>query len=310
FYKKIGIITILLVLGSGLYYFQKISPFGQIKYFYPNHPLVSFLQKNSGINRFWGPLSAKLPSNLATYYHLYSPEGYDSLFPRWYGQLIQTTITGQIQEKLNRADVFIEDKDTIYRRKLLNLLGVKYFLDKSDDPLGDRSHNETKFSKDRFILSEQLGVLSIYENKEAFSRTFLAGSYRVVSHGDVINLIYDPTVNLRETIILERDPNIGVLATGSANIVIYEPNKVVIETQSTGPGLLFLSDTYFPGWQATINGVKREIYRANYAFRAVIVPAGQNKIEFVYQPESFRWGIAASFLGLGILACLLLLRHF
>jgi uncharacterized membrane protein YfhO len=50
---------------------------------------------------------------------------------------------------------------------------------------------------------------------------------------------------------------------------------------------LFLSDAYYPGWNAYVDGVKTEIYRANYAFRAVHLPAGRHTVEFVYAPGSF-----------------------
>lgn len=77
---------------------------------------------------------------------------------------------------------------------------------------------------------------------------------------------------------------------GQAIIGKYEPNRVEIITASSKPTLLFLSDTYFPGWRAYVNGKAVKIYRANYAFRAVPVPAGRNKIEFVYRPLTVLMG--------------------
>ena len=277
FPKKTGLLAIVFTAIAGVYFLQKISPFGETKYFYPDHPLITFLQNNAGYNRFWGPTMAKIPSNLSTFYHIYSPEGYDSLFPKWYGELIQTAKTGIVSEKLNRADIFIDDQPTFYRDRLLNLLGVKYIL----------SPDATAF-----------------ENKTAFPRAFMANSVLVTT--DLIKNIYDPNIDLRLTVILEKDPVVSKLATGSAEIIDYHPNKVTIKTNSSGPSMLFLSDTYFPGWNAFVNGRYAEIFKADYAFRAVSVPTGQNTVNFIYDPDSFKHGLTLTIFGLLILGYLLI----
>ena len=65
---------------------------------------------------------------------------------------------------------------------------------------------------------------------------------------------------------------------------------------------LVLSDTYFPGWKAYVDGKKAKIYRANYAFRAIPLTAGAHEVEFVYDPLSFKLGAAVTFLG--IMGCI------
>ena len=77
----------------------------------------------------------------------------------------------------------------------------------------------------------------------------------------------------------------------AVKIISYLPNEVVLDVQTTGSQLLFLSDTNYPGWKALIDGLETKIYRANYAFRAVIVPAGSHRVVFVYQPASFALGV-------------------
>jgi len=69
---------------------------------------------------------------------------------------------------------------------------------------------------------------------------------------------------------------------------------------------LFLSDAYYPGWQATVDGKAEHIIRANDLFRAVAIPAGNHQVEFAYQPASFRWGMIISLLS----AVALLVIHF
>jgi uncharacterized membrane protein YfhO len=66
-----------------------------------------------------------------------------------------------------------------------------------------------------------------------------------------------------------------------------------------------LSDVYYPGWVATVDGVETPIHRTNYAFRSVSVPAGDHIVTFTYRPASFRYGIYGSVAGLVICRVLL-----
>jgi uncharacterized membrane protein YfhO len=98
----------------------------------------------------------------------------------------------------------------------------------------------------------------------------------------------EDTFDLRTKVILEGatpDPISDVSSeTGQARIVRYEPERVVIETDTPVDGFLVLTDTYMPGWQAQVDGQPTELYIADYAFRAVRIPAGQHRVEFVYAP--------------------------
>ena len=69
-------------------------------------------------------------------------------------------------------------------------------------------------------------------------------------------------------------------------------------------GFLYLADQYFPGWRATVNGAPAPILRANYAFRAVEVPAGTSTVEFRYRPVSVLIGAAITAITLAGLAIL------
>ena len=84
---------------------------------------------------------------------------------------------------------------------------------------------------------------------------------------------------------------------GSASIKDYSPNYVRIDTVSDGSAILFLSDVYYPGWKAYVDGNKTQVYRANFTFRSIIVPKGTHSVTFVYDPISFRLGLF--FAGIG-----------
>jgi uncharacterized membrane protein YfhO len=72
----------------------------------------------------------------------------------------------------------------------------------------------------------------------------------------------------------------------------------VIETDGPADGVLVLTDTYVPGWQAQVDGKPASVYVADYAFRAVRVPSGQHRVEFVYTPASFSIGATISLVAL------------
>ena len=74
---------------------------------------------------------------------------------------------------------------------------------------------------------------------------------------------------------------------------------------AVSPKLLVLSDTYYPGWVARIDGEGSPTYRANYTMRGVSVPAGSHQVTFSYEPQSVRLGIIISILSISALAVLL-----
>jgi hypothetical protein len=81
-----------------------------------------------------------------------------------------------------------------------------------------------------------------------------------------------------------------------------DPDQVLLSVETPSPALLILSDTYYPGWQATIDGVHTKIHPTNLLFRGVIVPAGRHAVGFEYRPASLWVGLLLSVLGL---ACVL-----
>jgi hypothetical protein len=93
-------------------------------------------------------------------------------------------------------------------------------------------------------------------------------------------------------------------AGGSAHFVRDDPEHAVIDVDAPARGFLVLADQYYPGWRATVNGADVPIYRANYMFRLVEVPAGSSRVEFLYRPRSVALGAvisAAAFIVLVVL---------
>jgi hypothetical protein len=111
-------------------------------------------------------------------------------------------------------------------------------------------------------------------------------------------------------------PAVRAISPGSAEscqITTYEPNQIVIEATLTQPGLVVLSDAWFPGWEATVqssgewNKQPATIHRTNRVLRGVFLPSGQHTIEMHYRPASFTRGAIISGASWGVLAILGLL---
>jgi hypothetical protein len=91
---------------------------------------------------------------------------------------------------------------------------------------------------------------------------------------------------------LNRDDLPAQGGSDPAAITLYAPHRVVIEAGSEAGGFLILTDSYYPGWQAYVDGQEARIYRADYLFRAVFLEPGRHTVEFRYRPMSFRIGLA------------------
>lgn len=143
-------------------------------------------------------------------------------------------------------------------------------------------------------------------NADALGRAYLADRFAVMSPEEALDHLDAGDVDFHRVVLLDRDPEVPSLDRGQdpfvpATITSYAPERVEIAVEAPAPGVLVLTDTYYPGWHARVNGANRQILRANGLFRAVAVPAGRHEVVFEYRPESLRLGAAVSMLSLVIL---------
>jgi uncharacterized membrane protein YfhO len=86
--------------------------------------------------------------------------------------------------------------------------------------------------------------------------------------------------------------------TDTVEIVAYDPECVKLEVDAGSVGYLVLTDTYYPGWEAEVDGQTVPIYRANLTSRAIALDAGHHQVVFNYRPHTFYTGTAISLLTL------------
>jgi len=71
-------------------------------------------------------------------------------------------------------------------------------------------------------------------------------------------------------------------------------HRIIVDAEMSGPNMLVVAQTFYHPWRAAIDGNRAILWRANYAFQAIEVPAGRHRVELVYRDGSFRWGTAIS----------------
>jgi uncharacterized membrane protein YfhO len=83
----------------------------------------------------------------------------------------------------------------------------------------------------------------------------------------------------------------------------YTPGHIVLDVDANRTALLVVAESFYPGWDATLDGRPIPILRTNYLSQGIIVPEGKHTIEMKYEPASFNIGASLSGVGLvGLLA--------
>jgi Bacterial membrane protein YfhO len=179
-----------------------------------------------------------------------------------------------------------------------------YGLGLQDRPgLPVRSISPTDRLKYERVYQDQ--DLDIYENLAALPRAFVVGAAQTGEPGEseIAQMLagrFDP----RREVLLEGGPGSthGNLVdfVGQADVVEYEPERVVVQASASGAGYLVLGDRYDENWRATVDGQRAPLLRGDSMFRAVPLEAGQHQIVFTYEPFAVRLGAAISGLTLAL----------
>jgi hypothetical protein len=150
--------------------------------------------------------------------------------------------------------------------------------------------------------------LRLHRNREPQERFFLVGEARwaasSVAAWEALRQLAQEPGGLRRAAVVEGAAR-PVSTPGEVRVVRYESNRVELATRSVGPSLLVSSETDYPGWRATIDGQPAEIRTTNYAFRGLVVPAGNHTVVMEFRPPVLGWGalltgVTLAALGVGL----------
>jgi len=175
------------------------------------------------------------------------------------------SIGGYHGAKLKRYQELIEFHISKGNMNVLNMLNTRYFISRDGKP----QLNSAALGNAWFINNINL-VLNADEEIDAL-KDFDPINTAIVDNR-FSNYIIPNLDNSSSTIQLD----------------IYKPNYLKYSSESTNDGIAIFSEIYYnKGWDAYIDGVKTDYFRANYVLRALNIPSGNHIIEFKFQPSVY-----------------------
>ena len=229
------------------------------------------------------------PPNTLLPYQIATVTGKNQEFPKWYREFASL-----IEPQHNLSHVVFDE----YRSPFFDLLNVRYVMTHdSAPPLGGYD-----------LLATAEGV-SLYENREAMPRAFFASDViEVESAPASIEAMRDAGFDPHSMVVIETghrtSPAINTRTPSPVfpKVIEDKRNRVVIETDQAEDGLLVLSDNYYSGWLASVDGLPTEVFKANHTMRGVKVPAGHHMVLFAFVPATF---FASMYVSLAVAALIL-----
>jgi len=229
---------------------------------------------------------------------LYIVEDHESLVPSRYVEYAAWAENGSPPAALSPPQGGLLLTPQRKRMKLLDLLGVRFLV-----TFGPQTPFRDPAEAAQYRAVFRSEETSVFENSRASPRAFVVGEARMIESAATLARMSDDSFDASSVALVE-DP-LAVVSGGvarPAQIEIYEPERVVVHTSGATPGMLILTDQFYPGWRATLDGAAAPIYCADYIFRGVPVPSGTHTIEFTYAPRSLRLGAWITSLTLAAIA--------
>ncbi len=257
--------------------------------------LAATLAAQPGLFRIYSP-SYSLPQQNGAVYGLHSVDGVDPL------QLAETVAfvrqaaglesqPPRYSEVLPPAppsgDVILGHRDARPDLNLLGLLNVRYVA--AEFPL----------DVEGLVERGRFGTTYLYENTRVLPRAFVLYRAEPVS-GPEEALARLKEADPHQVAFVEGGaalPGQGTATLSEALVTLYTPDSIAVRATLERPGVLILSEVWYPGWEARADGQPVSIYRADGLLRAVYLQPGTHTIVFNYAPGTVKAGLALSALG-------------
>lgn len=273
--KKISTVALVAIIAFDLLRFGwKFTPFTDTKYFFPETAAIEFLQNQKKPFRVVSVDARILPPNTSAYYGIESIEGYDPIYLKTYEEFIAASERGKPDIAppygFNRI-ITPHNLDS----PLISLLNVRYVLSLADI--------EQPYLHKVF----QEGETRVYEDSRNLPRAFFVEGVVIEKNRQkILEKLFEKDFQPLKTAIIEKPMSLlstPLMLTEYVSIVEYGSDAIKLDVQAENPRFLFISNMFYPGWQAKIDGELVEIYRTNYLFQGVIVPSGRHVIVLQYR---------------------------
>lgn len=316
-YKRLMTVALYILLIVHIfdlsYAFFKFNPFVLTSYMYPDHAVSDYLKNQKSPQRFWGYGTAAIDANISTLWRVYSPNGYDPLYPKWYGEFIGASKGGKLLRWFgnnNRSDAAVASgfgetdfQDNTYRKQILHSLGVSTIIDRQENGTSEKTFPPKNYS------------LTTISDWRVFTDLSAPSIIRVATKSSMANtkedferIFFHPSFNTGTDVIVS-DPAIPALSgNGSVEIKIYSSNVIQATTKTKGITMLVIANTYYKGWNAYIDKKPAPLYRVNWTMNGILLPEGIHSIDLLYEPFSYTVGLWISALSLSVFIAIVIFK--
>jgi hypothetical protein len=166
--------------------------------------------------------------------------------------------------------------------------GAGYFVRDADAPFPDAE-----------LVARPPGLPRLYRTQTALPRAFVTRRAVVAADRDALQALRDEHSPMRHTAFLAAGAELEAGCDDSRAWNFSEGiDSVDVDASACGDSYLIVSDAFYPGWEATVDGRTVAVERADVALRAIRLAAGTHHVEMHYRPGSFALGATLSLLTL------------
>ena len=141
-------------------------------------------------------------------------------------------------------------------------------------------------------VDSQAQALTVVERPSAYAHARMLYDVRVLSTEGVLASLKDRSIDFGRTVLLETDPGIRTdgSGTGTARFVRYDASELELDVQTDKPGILVLSEVWYPAWKVEVDGKPAALLQANYSLRGVALQPGRHRVRMRYESDAFATG--------------------
>jgi Bacterial membrane protein YfhO len=198
---------------------------------------------------------------------------------------------------LNYMDAILQDSEHVFDTadRRIDMLSTRYYVVQNKDPLYKRYQE----SPDRFRFLFEFAATSMFENLKAMPPAFLVPSSGITVIKDekaqmesIRSAGFDPA----RTVILEEPLSLASTSgvPGNVHWIARKNSSLQLKVDSATDSVLVLSQTFYPGWKAFVDGKRTPVFPADYALTGIAVGAGSHDVVFTFDPLSFKIGLLLS----------------
>ncbi|MCJ7618683.1 MAG: YfhO family protein [Anaerolineae bacterium] len=239
--------------------FQSTSPLGE----YGPRALLAPVQADQDAGRVYNEW--RLPGNYGMFYEVEGIGGASPLRLRWYEELAKAVPEERLWELMNVKYAIT------WRGTLVPVTDVLY-----QEPGGE-------------------GTTYLHRLQRYLPRAWVVHKAQVVRGDEALPLLATGDFDPLQTVLLEEEPQ-AILSgetdarDSSVTVVEYEPSRITLDVDAAAEGMMVLSEVYYPGWRARVDGREVRIHRVDYALRGLEVEAGPSRVELSFDPITLKIG--------------------